>query len=72
MLETFELSEVFDRPKSTKRYKKSGMFFYAVGYFTSGRTHLNVQGSIYPVIISHEIHQRMFLVIDTSQIVEIL
>ena len=71
MLETFELSEVFDRPKSTKG-TKSGMFCYAVGYFTSGRTHLNVQGSIYPVIISREIHQRMYFVIDTLQIVEIL
>lgn len=53
--------------KGTKT-KNSGMCVYAMGYFTSGRTHLDVQGSIYPVIISREIHQRMYFVIDTLQI----
>ena len=36
-----------------------------MGYFTSGRTHLNIQGSIYPVIIGREIHQRVYFIIDT-------
>ena len=78
LLETLEVSEVFDPPKSTKRYKSVQKhkkwprrtffedFKCAVGYFTSGRTHLNIQGNIYPVIIDHEIHQRAYFVIDTS------
>lgn len=41
-----------------------------VGYFTSGRTHLNVQGSVYPVIIGREIYQRIYgTVLYTSHII---